>query len=84
MLLALTIVALLIFGLVALRLWRASDRQADSGARREVRATAGVLAEGFDPASVDDLPDPARRYFRFAISPGAQLRTVAEIDSLGA
>jgi hypothetical protein len=32
---------------------------------------------------VDGLPEPARRYFRFAIQPGAPLYTVAEITMAG-
>jgi hypothetical protein len=37
----------------------------------------------FDPSMVDELPDPAQRYFRFAIKPGTPLRAVAEIDMHG-
>jgi hypothetical protein len=46
---------------------------------------AGVtgLPERFDPALVAGLPEPARRFFRFAIVPGARLTTVAEIRMEG-
>lgn len=37
----------------------------------------------FAPHLVDGLPEPARRYFRFAIAPGTALRTVAEIHMAG-
>lgn len=37
----------------------------------------------FDPALVADLPGPARRFFTFAIGPGAPMRTVAELRISG-
>ncbi|MCO4321102.1 DUF6544 family protein [Aliidiomarina quisquiliarum] len=32
---------------------------------------------------VNDLPEPAQRFFNFAIAPGTPLYTVAEIDMEG-
>ncbi len=37
----------------------------------------------FTPETVEGLPEPARRYFRFAIAPGTPLRSIAEIDMVG-
>lgn len=37
----------------------------------------------FDIALVADLPEPARRFFTFAIGPGAPMRTVAELRITG-
>jgi len=37
----------------------------------------------FEPASVSELPEPARRYFLRAIAPGTSLRTVAELTMSG-
>jgi hypothetical protein len=37
----------------------------------------------FDPAMLFDLPEPARRFFAFAIQSGAPLLPVAEIDMTG-
>jgi len=37
----------------------------------------------FAPEMVAGLPDPARRYFIYAIAPGTPLRMVAEIDMIG-
>ena len=41
--------------------------------------TAGL----FDPASVEDVPEPARRWIRHAIAPGTPLQLVAELDQHG-
>ncbi len=37
----------------------------------------------YDPVMVADLPEPAQRFFNFAIKPGTPLLTVAEIDMGG-
>ncbi|WP_210760711.1 hypothetical protein [Azohydromonas sediminis] len=56
---------------LGLSLWRASDTQADDAAWQRLAATPRVGPAVFDPHSVDALPEPARRFFRFAIAPGA-------------
>ncbi|HEY9235652.1 MAG TPA: DUF6544 family protein [Phenylobacterium sp.] len=83
MLVVLTIAALPVAALLALQLLRLSDRRAEGRAQAELRAAGAISSGHFDPASVQDLPDPARRYFLFAIQPGARLRTVAEIEMGG-
>jgi hypothetical protein len=77
------ILAVLALLLAGLQLWRWSDRRY---ADRVWHALAGRAAERasfkpktFDPAIVQDLPEPARRYFRFAIKAGTHLYTVTEI-----
>lgn len=57
---------------------------------REARQAWMQLASGrdgpasrFDPAMVATLPEPAQRFFRFAIEPGARLGTVVEITMEG-
>ncbi len=52
--------------------------------------TWAVLAEGldepapaFDPATCDDLPEPARRWLTHAIPAGAPLRTTVELAMVG-
>ena len=37
----------------------------------------------FDPTSIDDLPEPARRYFRFSIAPGSPIISAVELDMTG-
>lgn len=73
----------LISAVVALVFWRQVDRRAD---RAEMNRLIGVQPS--DPAAfstdmVDDLPDPARRFFAFAIAEGTPLFTVARIEMEG-
>jgi hypothetical protein len=72
--------ALVVAGLWA---WRLSDHRADRRISARLAATQPASPARFDPATVADLPDPARRYFRFAIRPGTPLSTVAEIQMTG-
>ena len=48
-----------------------------------MRAQQPAAPARFDPAQLAGLPEPARRFFTYAIRPGAPLRTVAEIDMTG-
>jgi hypothetical protein len=41
------------------------------------------MPQRFEPPMVSGLPEPARRFFTFAIQPGAQLRTVVELTMTG-
>lgn len=77
------ILGLLVLGLIALIVWREADRRADA---REMARLAGVQPDKpkrFDPAMVADLPEPARRFFTFAIAEGTPLNTVARIEMQG-
>ncbi|HYF23984.1 MAG TPA: hypothetical protein VD929_11365 [Caulobacteraceae bacterium] len=65
----LLLLALIAVGLTA---WRLADRRADERAWRALRSEGGAASAGFDPATVDGLPDPARRYFLHVIQPGAR------------
>ena len=82
MLLALTfgLPLLALGGLVA---WRWSDRLAEAAAVRELVRRTGVGQRRFDPALVDALPEAARRYFHYTITPGAPLRTAIAIELSG-
>jgi Family of unknown function (DUF6544) len=70
-------------GLLGAWAFRAHD------ARDAHRAWASLAAQGgrnqalFAPEMVSGLPDPARRYFLFAIAPGTPLRTVVELRMIG-
>ncbi|WP_424928390.1 DUF6544 family protein [Amaricoccus tamworthensis] len=76
----LVLVALGTAGLVLLRL---RDARAD---RAEWARLAGLQPKGravFSAEMVADLPEPARRFFRFAIAEGARLRPVVELRMTG-
>ncbi|MCA6327756.1 MAG: hypothetical protein IM649_00385, partial [Phenylobacterium sp.] len=72
--------ALALMGLAALRL---RDERQDRAQWRRLAGLQPVRPAVFDPQSVAGLPEPARRFLRFAIAPGARLFTVAEIDMGG-
>ncbi len=63
--------------------WRASDQRADRSEARRLAELQPSAPERFDPSLVADLPEPARRFFGFAIAPGTPLWTVAEIEMTG-
>ena len=64
-------------------LWRAADHRADRAEMDRLLALQPAAPPRFDPGMVADLPEPARRFFRFAIAEGTPLRTVAEIGMRG-
>lgn len=69
---------------VAVQLYRWFNDQAEARrARDELMTTSIALPERFESSLVADLPDPARRFFLFAIQPGSRLSTVAEIRMHG-
>ncbi len=72
---------LLILLALALLLWM--DRRADRAERERLAALQPASPAFFSPAMVAGLPEPARRYFNYAIKPGTPLLTVAEIDMTG-
>ena len=77
------IFAVLAVGLLALLAWRRADHRAEQNAWRQLVSHQPAAPARFDPAMVAALPDPARRFFRFAIAPGTPLHTVAEIAMTG-
>lgn len=80
MYLILAILVIALISLVALRLW---DGRADRMEWARLMALQPATPAVYDPAMVIDLPEPARRFFNFAIKPGTPLLTVAEIDMGG-
>ena len=62
---------------------RAHDGRAARQAWDALAATAVRPPALFKPEMVAGLPDPARRYFAFAISPGTPVRMVAELKMVG-
>jgi hypothetical protein len=74
---------LIAIGLCGLLVWRQNDRMADEAEMARLRVMQVRAPALFDPAMVAGLPEPARRYFLFAITPGTPLHTVAEIAMTG-
>lgn len=75
--LALTLAVLALLGV------RAFDACADRAEADRLRALQPRDPARFAPEMVATLPDPARRYFTFAIRPGTALFPVAEIEMAG-
>jgi hypothetical protein len=77
------IILLILFVLAGALLWRRLDERAAAAAWAALAAAPSGAPERFDPSSVSDLPEPARRFFGYAILPGAPLGAVAEIEMTG-
>lgn len=76
--------ALILLALIlGLQLWRWSDVRAARAAWARLASAPSALPERFDAAMVADLPEPAARFFRFAIAPDAPLAAAAEIEMGG-
>lgn len=75
--------ALVGISLCALALLRLRDRRTDQAEWLRLAAFQPAEPARFAPVMVADLPEPARRFFEFAIAPGTPLLPVAEIDMGG-
>ena len=69
--------------LVGLFVWRQSDLRADRIEMDRLIATQPAEPVVFSAAMVSDLPEPARRFFVFAIAEGTPLLTVARLKMEG-
>lgn len=78
----LVVIVLILAALIVLFGLRLLDARADREMWRDLerRADAGPQ---FDPAMLNGLPEPAARFFRFAIEPGTVLRSVAVVEMGG-
>ncbi|AAV96829.1 hypothetical protein SPO3605 [Ruegeria pomeroyi DSS-3] len=77
----LTGVCLACVAVLGLLRWR--DLRADNDEALRLQAFQPAPPRRFDPAMVADLPDPARKFFLWAIEPGAELFTVAALEMQG-
>lgn len=68
---------------VALAVLRLMDRREDRAEWDRLAALQPKAPDRFDPEMVTDLPEPARRYFTYAIEPGTPLLPVAVIEMTG-
>jgi hypothetical protein len=69
--------------LLALQLLRLYDANRANRACRLVARSVTADTARFDPASIAHLPDPARRFFLFAIARGARLPPAVELEMAG-
>lgn len=69
--------------LVAFGAWRWTDIRAEKDTWQRLLARQPAVPGTFDIAMVAALPAPARRFFEFAIEPGALLHTAAAITMEG-
>ena len=76
----LALLGLALFALLVLRLW---DGCAERTEWARLTALQPLSPAVYDPSMVTKLPEPAQRFFNFAIIPGTPLLTVAEIDMGG-
>lgn len=74
------IVGLSILSLLGLRLW---DERDDRMEWAYLATAQPARCAVYDPMMVQNLPEPAQRFFNFAIAPGTPLLTVAEIKMAG-
>jgi hypothetical protein len=77
------ILILLVLTVTALVVWRHCDRRADRAEMDRLIALQPSDPAVFSAEMLADLPDPARRFFTFAIAEGTPLYTVAEIEMEG-
>jgi hypothetical protein len=73
------IVGVLVVAVAALGVWRLADVRAERAVIAALRGSQPAIPLLFEEAMVEGLPEPAQRYFRFAIAPGTLLFTVADI-----
>lgn len=78
--LILVIPGVFLFLLIALRLY---DERADRLEWARLALMQPTNPAVYEPAIVANLPEPAQRFFNFAIEPGTPLLTVVEIDMDG-
>lgn len=80
---------LIVFSFIAITLvvglfvWRQIDHHADRIEMDRLRALQPLKPAIYTGSMVSDLPEPARRYFAFAIAEGTPLYTVGQIDMTG-
>ena len=75
--------SVLVLVLTSLRGLRWADVRNDRTTRQALIRHAGQSSGVFDPSSIEDLPEPARRYFNFSIAPGTPLASAVELTMTG-
>lgn len=79
-----TLLTLLIATAAALLLgWRQLDRRSDNNTWQRLAMIAEPSDERFEAGMVKALPEPAQRFFRYAIQPGSRLHYAVELEMTG-
>jgi hypothetical protein len=73
----------MLLAILGTQYWRWTDKRRATRAWIDLARPSERAPPGFTPAMVAELPDPARRYFLFAIRSGTRLRNIAEIRMSG-
>jgi len=73
----------LVLAVVGLSVWRHLDHRAERKLMHDLALRQPSQPPIFTATMVADLPEPARRYFLYAIELDTPLRTVAEITMIG-
>lgn len=74
---------ILVVAVITLLFWRQADHRADRAEMDRLIALQPTNPARFSADMVADLPEPAQRFFAFAIAEGTPLYTVAEIEMQG-
>jgi hypothetical protein len=69
--------------LLALAGWRILDHWADRTEMSRLRQLQPENPQPFDHEMLEQLPEPAQRFFKFSIAQGTPLQPVAEISMAG-
>lgn len=77
------VAATVLAGIGLLLVWREQDRRSAAGTWQDLIRAAGSVQEVFDPATIESLPEPAQRYFRYTMRPGTPLQRAVELDMEG-
>jgi hypothetical protein len=60
-----------------------ADQHLAQRAWEDLASLSVALPDRYEPTMVSKVPEPARRFFAFAIEPGTRLTTVADLTMLG-
>lgn len=74
---------LLLFSVLVLSALLVWDLRADRAERQRLAAQQPGAPQRFTASLIEDLPEPAQRYFSFMIEPGTPLLRVVEIEMAG-
>ena len=78
-----TVLMIFVLAVAGLQLWRLADGRKDDAAWARLARSRVVMPERFHPRMLAGLPEPAVRFFRFAIAPDTLLSAVVEIEMCG-